>query len=205
MQLVYGLGFRKQMTDMSHGCSQGLLPYWGKNKWFTTRGIPITQTIRRYPLDTYLRDGPQCWGHSKGSRPRCRQDQDTWGKTKTSNKNKTSHLARLKNNMVEAWHPPIEEVHGDIFMSLSVVNFKLIKIISNQLEYPFLLLYLQLNFDYFRLRSLLYNTPATTTSSMHHHTSRLTMTTGGQENKFILRRVLRSSHTTMRTIFSESS
>ncbi len=32
------------------------------------------------------------------------------------------------------------EDHGDIFMSFSVVNFKLIKIISNQLEYLFLLI-----------------------------------------------------------------
>jgi hypothetical protein len=62
------------------------------------------------------------------------------GKTKTSTKNETSHLARLKDNMVQARHPPHGmEDHGDIFMSFSVVNFKLMKIISNQLEYLFLL------------------------------------------------------------------
>ena len=144
-------------SDMSQGCSQGFFLYWDKSKGFTTQGIPISQTIRRYPLDTFREMVPNVEDTQKG------QDQDAWprprhlGKIKTSNKIKTNSKTKSSGKTKITWYNiASSQDHGDIAMSFSVVNFKLIKINPNQLEYLFLLVYLQLCFNYFRLRSQFY-------------------------------------------------
>ena len=92
-------------SDMSQGYSQGFFLFWGKIKWFTTQGIPITQTIRRFPLDTFREMVSNVEYTQKD------QDQDAWprprhlGKIKTSNKiktnSKTKSSGKTKDNMVK--------------------------------------------------------------------------------------------------------
>ncbi len=63
---------------------RGYCPIRGKNKGFTTQGIPITQTIRRYPLDTFWEMVPNVEDTPRG------QDQDV-GKTKTLGEDQDFH------------------------------------------------------------------------------------------------------------------